>query len=277
MPKKKATFQPTVRPDWAGAMEYIPEAEQSEIFQAILMFPAIDLPNSAYWNKTIKPDLKLQFETFIGSCEKKSIGIRKRWENTKGIDMNTDVIDNYTNESEKNTNEQDMIYIVKDKDKNKDKDEYKNKFNEESIIYVNGQYFDEFPPESMPLLKKHWSSDELEDIRKKMAFKPEHRTTIAQMLVEYPPKPKKKSYGEQQKVKLTDEEYAKLQDLYGNRLEDALQKLDTYLASYNKKYASHYAVMRKGNWVYKEIFKDGESTIPDKPLSYEELVAQRGL
>lgn len=66
----------------------------------------------------------------------------------------------------------------------------KSKFNENSIIYVNGQYFDEFPPESMSLLKKYWSSDELEDIRKRMAFKPEHQTTVAQMLVEYPPKPK---------------------------------------------------------------------------------------
>lgn len=66
----------------------------------------------------------------------------------------------------------------------------KDKFNENSIIYVNGQYFDEFPPESMSLLKKHWSLEELEDIRKRMAFKPEHQTTVAQMLVEYPPKPK---------------------------------------------------------------------------------------
>ena len=66
----------------------------------------------------------------------------------------------------------------------------KSKFNENSIIYVNGQYFDEFPPESVPLLKKHWSLEELEDIRKRMAFKPEHQTTVAQMLVEYPPKPK---------------------------------------------------------------------------------------
>ena len=114
MTKQKATFQPTVRPDWAGAMEYIPEQEQIKIFQAILMFPAIDLPDSAFWNKTIKPDLQNQYETFIASCEKKAIGIRKRWETTKSID-------NYTNVLDKNTTEQDMIYIVKDKDKYKDK------------------------------------------------------------------------------------------------------------------------------------------------------------
>ena len=114
MPKQKATFQPTVRPDWAGAMEYIPEQEQVKILQAILMFPAIDLPDSAFWNKTIKPDLQNQYETFIASCEKKAIGVRKRWETTKSID-------NYTNVLDKNTTEQDMIYIVKDKDKYKDK------------------------------------------------------------------------------------------------------------------------------------------------------------
>lgn len=144
--------------------------------------------------------------------------------------------------------------IIKPVDK--DIDNIKNKFNINSIIYVNGQYFDEFPPESMPLLKKHWSLEELEDIRKRMAFKPEHQTTVAQMLVEYPPKPKKKSYGEQQKVKLTDEEYAKLKELYGDYMDSAIDTLDRYLATNNRKYASHYAVMRKGNWVYNQIMKN---------------------
>lgn len=103
MTRSKATFQPTVRPDWAGAMDYISESEQSQILQAILMFPSIDLPNSAFWNKTIKPDLEQQYKTFIESCEKKSIGIRKRWETEKSIDMNTDVIDNYTDVIDKDS------------------------------------------------------------------------------------------------------------------------------------------------------------------------------
>lgn len=76
-----------------------------------------------------------------------------------------------------------------------------------------------------------------------------------------PKKPEKKSYGEQQKVKLTDEEYAKLQELYGNKLNAAIEKLDAYIASHNKKYASHYAVMRRGNWVYTEIAKDPDADI----------------
>lgn len=103
MTKNKATFQPTVRPDWAGAMDYISESEQVKIFQAILMFPSVDLIESAFWQKTIKPDLEQQYKTFIESCQKKAIGIRKRWENEKSIDMNTNVIDNYTNVIDKDS------------------------------------------------------------------------------------------------------------------------------------------------------------------------------
>lgn len=131
----------------------------------------------------------------------------------------------------------------------------KSKFNEDSIIYVNGQYFDEFPPESIPTLKKYWSVSALEEIRKDLAFKPDHTTTVAQMLLNYPPKPKKKSYGEQNKVKLSDDEYTKLKELYGEYMDTAIDLLDRYLATNNKKYASHYAVMRKGNWVYTQIMK----------------------
>ena len=66
----------------------------------------------------------------------------------------------------------------------------KDKFNVNSIICVNGQYFDEFPPESISLLKKHWSADEIENMRKELTCKPDHQTTVAQLLLEYPPKPK---------------------------------------------------------------------------------------
>lgn len=64
----------------------------------------------------------------------------------------------------------------------------KDKFNEDSIIYVNGQYFDEFPSECMPLLKKYWSVSEIEEIRKNLACQPDHETTVAQLLLKYKPK-----------------------------------------------------------------------------------------
>ena len=65
----------------------------------------------------------------------------------------------------------------------------------------------------------------------------------------------KKSYGEFGKVKLTDEEHNKLKDSYGKDLDVAIRILDDYLASKGKKYASHYAVMKKNGWVWTETMK----------------------
>ena len=262
MPKQKATFQPTVRPDWAGAMDYMSESEQSKIFQAILMFPSIDLPESAYWNKTIKPDLQNQYETFMSVCEKKAIGIRKRWENAKGIDKYSSVIDMNTTLQDKNSNEQDMLYIVKDKDKNKDK-ENKGGVGEidfDTTFKAGGQLW-ELPPQFRKLALTKYTESEIREFEKAHSCHENPEQVCLNDIKHQPKKPEKKAYGEQQKVKLTDEEYAKLRELYGNKLNAAIEKLDSYIASHNKKYASHYAVMRRGNWVYTEIAKDPDADI----------------
>lgn len=75
---KPATFQPIVRPDWAGAMSYIPDEEKSEILVALIKYPAIEC-SSRFWLETIKPDLDLQFAEFKRVCEEKSRGVRERW------------------------------------------------------------------------------------------------------------------------------------------------------------------------------------------------------
>lgn len=74
-----ATFQPTIRPDWAGVLSYISEKEKSEILVALLKYPMVEC-DSAFWKETIKPDLDLQYQAFIKSCEAKSRGVRNRWE-----------------------------------------------------------------------------------------------------------------------------------------------------------------------------------------------------
>ena len=148
------------------------------------------------------------------------------------------------------------------------------KANETSVFHVDCQNFDEIPPDILPVMKKYWTDEKIEKIRQDLAFMPSHDTCVATLLTKYDsdllnqdePKPKKKSYGEQQKVKLTDEEYTKLQVLYGNRLDLGIQKLDTYLAQSiknEKKYTNHYAVMRRNNWVYNETFK--EDYLPPEP------------
>lgn len=75
---KSATFQPTIRPDWAGILSYISEKEKAEILVAIIKYPSVEC-DSAFWQETIKPDLDNQYQNFKESCEAKSRGIRERW------------------------------------------------------------------------------------------------------------------------------------------------------------------------------------------------------
>ena len=73
-----ATFQPTVRPDWAGVLSYLSDKEKSEILVALFKYPSVEC-KSTFWLETIKPDLDLQYEAFQESCKAKSRGIRNRW------------------------------------------------------------------------------------------------------------------------------------------------------------------------------------------------------
>ncbi len=64
-----------------------------------------------------------------------------------------------------------------------------------------------------------------------------------------------KTYGEFLNVRLTDEEYEKLQTKYGNRLTEAIEKLSGYIASKGNKYKNHYAVLRESGWVWNEVME----------------------
>lgn len=151
------------------------------------------------------------------------------------------------------------------------------KANETSVFHVDCQNFDEIPADILPVMKKYWTDEKIEKIRQDLAFMPSHDSSVAILLTKYSSdlskaeepkvkKPEKKSYGEQQKVKLTDEEFTKLKELYGRRLENAIQILDSYLAQSIKnerKYSNHYAVMRRNNWVYNKTFEG--DFVPLKP------------
>ena len=81
-----ATFQPTVRPDWAGILSYLSDKEKGEILVALFKYPSVEC-ESAFWKETIKPDLDLQYQTFIKSCEAKSRGVRNRWDKISITDV----------------------------------------------------------------------------------------------------------------------------------------------------------------------------------------------
>lgn len=69
-------------------------------------------------------------------------------------------------------------------------------------------------------------------------------------------KPLKKPYGENKHVLLTDEEGAKLRELYGHDLAVAINILDGYIENNGKaakRYKSHYMVLRRGNWVWDKV------------------------
>ncbi|MCQ2101520.1 MAG: hypothetical protein MJZ10_14590, partial [Fibrobacter sp.] len=55
---------------------------------------------------------------------------------------------------------------------------------------------------------------------------------------------------------LTDEEGAKLRELYGHDLAVAINILDGYIENNGKaakRYKSHYMVLRRGNWVWDKV------------------------
>jgi hypothetical protein len=65
-----------------------------------------------------------------------------------------------------------------------------------------------------------------------------------------------KKFGEFENVKLTDEEFLKLKNIYGKNLESGIEILSDYLEQSGKKYKSHYAVMKTNGWVYEKAVKN---------------------
>lgn len=148
------------------------------------------------------------------------------------------------------------------------------KINEDTHFYAGGQMW-AFPFEFRALAKKYWTDETIREIEKSFSCQEKDSEVSIRMLLDSYPENKSeelrknmsiKTYGENNKVRLTDEQYTKLQELYGRRLENAIQILDGYLAenkTREKKYTNHYAVMRRNNWVYNKTF-DGDF-VPLKP------------
>lgn len=69
-------------------------------------------------------------------------------------------------------------------------------------------------------------------------------------------KKEKLKFGEFKNVLLTEDECSKLQELYQDKFNEAIEILSNYLKSKGKEYKDYYAVMRKNNWVYEKVFKE---------------------
>lgn len=62
--------------------------------------------------------------------------------------------------------------------------------------------------------------------------------------------------GEFKNIFLSDENLEKVKFIYGNKFEEAIEVLSSYIESSGKKYKSHYAVLCKHNWVYKKVITE---------------------
>jgi len=74
----------------------------------------------------------------------------------------------------------------------------------------------------------------------------------------------KKEFGEFKNVKLTDDEYLKLQKMFPKDYAKRIQSLDDYIQSHGKKYKDFVATLR--NWARKEGYK-----FPEEQKDYKEI------
>lgn len=182
---KPATFQPTVRPDWGGALSYLPDSEKSSILEAIIKYPSKDC-NSAFWLETIKPDLDFQYETFVAACKKKSQGIRDRWGK-----ISTTYLQHMNNISTTDVEHMNNIcnthvIDVEEKDKNKDNDKNKSKIDIYTRFNAGFQNW-KFEPAFLPVVKRYWTAETIRKIEIDFSCQEFNTETCIQELLErYP-------------------------------------------------------------------------------------------
>jgi len=74
--------------------------------------------------------------------------------------------------------------------------------------------------------------------------------------------------GEFKNIFLSDENLEKLKTIYGDKFNQAVEKLSSYIKANGKAYKDFYAVLNKHNWVYKEVMTNtikGSFTPKDEP------------
>lgn len=131
---KQATFQPTIRPSWAGTLPYIDDKEKADILMAIINFPNDTDIESVFWEQTIKPDLKLQYEKFLSTCQARSQVARTYWGEQKDNNCITKVSKTKDKDKDKDKNKN------QDKDKDKEKDNTEKETESYDNIYQTSAY-----------------------------------------------------------------------------------------------------------------------------------------
>ena len=85
------------------------------------------------------------------------------------------------------------------------------------------------------------------------------------------------SFGEFQKVRISEKEHDRLIEKHGKaRTDIAIDVLDSYLAAKGKKYANHYAVLKEGSWVWDRVSeRESKGGGAPRELTEDEQIKRR--
>lgn len=182
---KRKSFSPHIYQDWIHLFRQCSQEQRAELLLAITDYPnyepSADVP---IWD-FIKSQLEAQYQSMENKSQQMSTNRAKEKQKSTEVDQSRPLLTE-VNKSTQIEIETRIETGTETKEKEISTDISKKKFTHQSKFYVNGQDFDEFPVEALPLLKKHWSDDELESIRRDLACKPYHETSVEQLLAQYP-------------------------------------------------------------------------------------------
>lgn len=166
--------------DWFSAIQDLQPSKQKEVLMAILNYPNGN-SDTNLWNKTILPNLEKGQISYFNKLQNLKQNNPQKSNKKNPESVSESAIGSVSESAIGSASESGTDTTIR---------EEKSRFNEDSIIYITGQYFDEFPRECMSLLRKYWTDDKIESIRKDLTSLPDHETTVRRLLEKYPPKPK---------------------------------------------------------------------------------------
>lgn len=253
----KKSFSPHIYQDWIHLFRQCSPEQRSELLLAITDFPNHEPEiEISIWD-FIKSQLDTQYQSMENKSQQMSTNRNNKKQKSTEVNqsrpMSTEV--DQSSQIEIETGIETRIETeIKEKEISNDISK-KNPIDFDTPFQAGGQPW-ELPAQFRKLALTKYTESEIRAFEMTHSCHENPVDVCLNDIKHEPKKPEKKSYGEQKKVKLADEEYTKLKELYGDYMDSAIDLLDRYLATNNKKYASHYAVMRKGNWVYTQIMKN---------------------
>lgn len=198
----KKSFAPHIYQDWIHLFKQCSTEQRSELLLAITDYPNYEpIMDIAIWD-FIKSQLDVQYQKTENKSQTMSDNRNKSRPKSTEVDQSrpitTEVDQSRPKSTEVDKSSQIEIEIKKEIE-NKEKEisvDISKKTSEFTMFHVECQNFDEIPPHILPIMKRYWTDEKIEKIRKDLAFMPSHDTNVSLLLTQYdydkdlPPKPK---------------------------------------------------------------------------------------